>query len=109
MKLPNINLSAKSIKDVPFLKNIKFRLNWGVWLYLFIILLALGWVLWGEWTKLKMINADASNLNDKIVRVNMQQHQEIERNLESNQRFVPEKVPGTEVFASPPDNIDLSR
>lgn len=96
MKL-SINLKTESVVEL-LKKNISIIL----WVFLLIIFVLVGLIIFREYGKISQVRSDTSGVTGQTVRVNVQQHQEIENQFSENERFVPQAVPGSDSFGAAP-------
>lgn len=96
MKL-SINLNTASV--INFAKHKFFII---LWVFLGVIAVLTGLVVYNEVQKISQSQADTAGIMDKIVRLNLTQHQTLEKRLSENSSFQPIPVPGANAFGMPP-------
>lgn len=95
-----ISLNLKSLPIVPFIKKNTSLL---MLLFLVVVALAAGWIMFSEVRKVSQARVDNSAANiGKILRVNTVQHEELVKRLDENSRFIPNDVPNADSFGVPP-------
>lgn len=100
MKLPSLNF--KSGSGVSALNIFKHNLGLVLLCAIAIIAVLTGLVIFKEVRKVSQVQTDTSGILDKIVRVNLTQHQALEKQLGDNSSFEPIPVPGADVFGAAP-------
>lgn len=96
MKLPI------DLKGVSPLKIFKKNFSIVLWVFLGIILVLTGLVIFKEVRKVTQVQTNPEGALDRIVRVNLTQHQALEKLLGDNSSFEPQPVPGANAFGSAP-------
>lgn len=83
----------------------KGKLSILLWVFLGIIVLFTGLVIFQEVRKVTLVQTDTSGILDRIVRVNLGQHQALEKRLGENTSFQPWPVAGADAFGSAPAGV----
>ena len=95
-----LSINLKGVSIVPLLKK-----NISLLLLVFLVLVALlaGLIVFNEVRKVSQARTDNSAANiGRILRVNTGKHEELEKQLDENSRFIPQDVPNADAFGSPP-------
>lgn len=82
----------------------KIKSNYSIllWGFLGVIGLLTALVVFREVNKISLVQTDTAGILDKIVRVNLDKHQAIEKQLGENSSFEPQPVPGAGAFGAAP-------
>lgn len=97
-----MNISFKNLSSLSLGEKLKNNVSLLLLIFLGIVALMAGFVMFKEVRKLSLASMDTSAVTGQIVRVNMTQHQAIEQRLEENLRFTPEIVQNADSFGSAP-------
>ena len=89
-------------KGASIITKLKSNYSMLLWLVLVLIATMTGWIIFQEIHKVVEVQPDTEGIMDKIIRVNVAKHQNIEKVLGENSSFQPYSVPGTEAFSTPP-------
>ena len=98
-----LNLNFKQLSS---LKKIKFSIASVLWVCVGIILVLTGLVVFSEVRKITLVQTDTSGIMDRIVRVKLPQHEELQKKLGENTSFRAAPVEGAEAFRIPPRATD---
>jgi hypothetical protein len=91
------------IKGASIIDSLKKRLSLGLWIFLLVVALFSGYIIFQEVKKITQANADTSGITGETVRVNISQHQALEQRLNENLQFSPEPIPGADAFGAQPE------
>lgn len=81
---------------------VKGKFSILLWVFLGLIIIFTGLVIFQEVRKVTSVQIDTSGILDRIVRVNLQQHGELENRLGENTSFQPWPVAGADAFGLAP-------
>ena len=98
-----LSLNLKS--GTAAIHKLKDNFSLGLWVFLFIIAVLTGLVIFKEVRKVSQVQTDTSGLWDKIVRVNLSLHKNLETRLSENSSFQPQTVPGVKAFSAAPVKV----
>lgn len=91
-----------NLKNISVLGTLKKKLGLLLWIFLLLVALLTGTIIFKEWRKIVLVNSDTSGVTGQIVKVNIKQYQTLENQLNENARFVPQSVDGADAFGSAP-------
>lgn len=97
MKLSDMHFNVTNLGGF-FKKNLSLLLL----IFLIIIFISVGFVVFKEVRNISRATADLSGITGQTVRVNLGLHQELSNHLDENQRFVPKNILGNSIFSPIP-------
>ncbi len=97
---------AFDLKQMPVGKIKKIKLSLILWVVLAVIAVMTGLVVYNELSKVTAVQTDQDTIFDRIVRVNLNQFNAVEKRLSENSSFQPVPVPGASVFGPAPKPVE---
>ncbi len=95
-----LSLNLKSVGAVTNILKNNFSIV--LWVFLGLIALLTGLVIFREVGKVSQVQTDTSGILDKIVRVNLGSYQALEKRLGENSSFRPGPIDGADSFGPAP-------
>ncbi len=100
MQKIKIPFNLKSVGAL--LEKAKGKLSILLWLFLGVITILVGFMILQEMRKVSSVQTDTAGILDRIVRVNMGQHESLVQQLGENASFQPWPVSGADAFGLAP-------
>lgn len=97
-----MKLSLNFKNTTAILAKLKSSLSIALWIFLIIITVFTGLVVFKEFQKISQVQTDTSSILDKIVRVNLPLHQTLEKKLGENSSFQSAPIEGANAFGIAP-------
>lgn len=91
-----------NIKGGSVLTTIKKKIGMLLGLFLLVVAILAGLVIYKEWKKISLVRSDTSGITGQIVKVNLNQYQDLETQLNDNINFAPQTIEGSESFGTAP-------
>lgn len=101
MKLSGLNFKTTSLGEV-----LKKNISIVLWIFVLVIVLSVAYIVYQEIRRVSQVRTDNSGVYGQIVRVNVGQHEALEKRLNENERFAPHVIPGADVFNTAPSIND---
>ena len=100
----SFSLNLKTVAAL--LDRVKSNFSLVLWVFLGIIIVLTGLVIYQEVRKVSSVQTDTAGILDRIVRVNMGQHESLEKKLGENSSFQPWPVAGADAFGPAPVGVE---
>lgn len=98
-----LNYKKIDFKNLSFLKKFKSSISIMLWVCVFVIAVLTGFIIYGEYKKLSQAHISEEVTLDKIVRVNIEKHKQIIKQLNDNSSFQPKTIEKSNSFGIAPD------
>ncbi len=97
------------IKNISILKKLFGNVGILLSVVLGLLILGVGWVIFGEVSKITQLKTDVATAQSKITRVNIDKHKEVEKWLDENAAFIPSPIIETDAFTPISEEEDTER
>lgn len=90
------------LKNITVLNKLKGNFSILLWVAILVVAFLTGLVVFNEVRKITQVQTDTSGILDRIVRVKLSNHENLEKRLGENSSFQPVKIEGAEAFSPVP-------